>query len=114
VPSYSPVYSQGFIYYTEEAPNTTFDVPAGFTAVVRQWSCYLEAGGVVAQISGANAPGAPYTVFDTQEAAGLVQQLQGHGHWVVPGGGSILLYSPSLGSGVSAYVGGYLLRNTLT
>lgn len=114
MPSYSPVYSQGFIYYTETTPNTLFDVPEGFTAVVRQWSCYLEAGGVVAQVQGANGPGAPYYVLDTQEAVGLVQQLQGRGHWVVPGGGSIQFYSPSLGSGVSAYVGGYLLRNTLT
>lgn len=114
MPSYSPVYSVPFVYYTDTYPNTEFEVPAGYTAVVRQWSAYLEAGGVVVQIQLFNADGALATVFDTQTAEGIVQQLQGRGHWVAPAGYVIKFYSPSIGSGVAGYVGGYLLRNTLT
>jgi hypothetical protein len=45
VPSYSPVFSAAFIQYTSATPNSTFEVPAGFTAVVRQVTAYQDIGG---------------------------------------------------------------------
>jgi len=114
VPSYSPVYSQGFIYYTPETGALSFAVPDGFTAVVRQWGVYGDITDFICQLQGQNSEAAPAYVLDTQAQAGIAVQTQSRGHWVVPGGGIISIYINSVGDTPSAYAGGYLLRNTLT
>lgn len=114
MPSYSPVFSQGFIYGTPSSPVSSFAVPEGFTAVIRQWSVYGDISDFIAQLVGQNSAEAPRYVLDTQAQVGIAVQTQGQGRWVVPGGGIISIFVSSLGSTPSWYVGGYLLRNSLT
>lgn len=114
MPSYSPVFSAPFIQFTTPAPNAEYQVPAGFTAVVRQWSCYQDIGGWVMKVGIVDAAGAPELTIVEAGQAGDFNYVAGTGRWVVPGGGYILLSLSSLGSDTSAYVGGYLLRNSLT
>lgn len=114
MPSYSPVFSQGFIYYTEDAPNTTFEVPAGFTAVVRDWDLWVEAEAGGFQLEVATGAGAPYVAVDGIVTLAALTAYHFRGRVVVPAGGTILYNQDTLGVGATSYVGGYLLRNTLS
>lgn len=114
MPSYSPVFSQGFIYYTEAAPNQNFDVPAGFTAVVRDISVSCEAGASVFNLVTYNGDGAPGVTEVYLEVTGALVSAHWEGRIVVPGGGTIYLGQYTLGVDGAAYVGGYLLRNSLS
>lgn len=114
MPSYSPVFSQGFLYYTNSTPNQTFDVPLGFTAVVREVIYYCEAGGGLAVTQIATGPGAPYVTISTLTIAGIETVASWTGRAVVPGGGSIYISGESIGLEDTIYVGGYLLRNSLS
>ena len=112
--SYSPVFSSQFIVFTDAAPNTEFAVPAGFTAVVRDLTCQTNFGGVIAQAALANDVDAPDVVFAQVSTGGAPGYDQWTGRVVIPGGGFIRLFVSSVDSGTSIYVGGYLLRDTLT
>lgn len=112
--SYSPVFSQGFIYYTEAAPNNSFGVPEGFTAVLRDVQISCEAGGSLFAIYGDNGAGAPVYTILYLEVLGATQSASWEGRVVIPGGGALSLAQTTLGVGASAYVGGYLLRNTIS
>lgn len=114
MPSYSPVFSQGFIYYTPDTPNSTFDVPTGFTAVIRDVECSCEAGGSLFQIFAANAAGASAYTIQYLTVGGLTTSARWEGRVVVPGGGVIAVSIADLSVNPSCYVGGYLLRNELT
>lgn len=114
MPSYSPVFSQPFIEYIESEPNTEFAVPDGYTAVVRQISGYQDVGGWILYLYLRNSPSADAIVATQLAQVGDFNYAATEGRWVVPGGGIIQISISSLGSGPSFYVGGYLLRNTLS
>lgn len=114
MPSYSPVYSGAFIQYTPSTPNTAFDVPEGFTAVIRQISAAQDIGGWILNVFIQDSEAAPGLVIAELGQVGSVNYAAQEGRWVCPGGGIISVSLTELGSDVAIYVGGYLLRNTLT
>lgn len=114
MPSYSPVFSTQFIVYTAETPNETFLVPEGFTAVVRQCSGWQDIGGWVFRLYIADSEAAPACVLFDSGDVGVNTSFNEQGRWVVPGGGLIGIFISVIGDSPSFYVGGYLLRNTLT
>lgn len=114
MPSYSPVFSAAFVQYTTATPNASFDVPAGFTAVIRQISAAQNIGGWILQVYIADAVGAPGIQIVEIGQVGDFNYVAQEGRWVVPGGGAIEIVLSELGSDTSVYVGGYLLRNTLS
>ncbi len=108
-----PVYSTPFIQYTDDTPTYVYDVPEGFTAVIRQisttqtagaynWFCYIR-----------DSPEAPGLTIASGESSGFYNQDQAEGRWVVPGGGQIIINLSEVLSGTSLYVGGYLLEGVL-
>lgn len=114
MPSYNPVFSQGFIYYSAATPNTSFDVPDGYTAVVRQCSMTTIAGAATCYFNIQDSPTAPTICIAIIYLAGLLENGSEEGRWVVPGGGVISISDQNIGTDDNVYVGGYLLRNTLT
>jgi hypothetical protein len=114
VPSYSPVFSSQFILYTDATPNLSFAVPAGFTAVVRDVTFYATVAGTLCQVAIQDSEDAEGVTVVSEELAGVGVYVQWTGRIVVPAGGLINLVLGSLAAGVNAYVGGYLLRNTLS
>ena len=111
--AYSPVYSVPFIFYTETTPNTQFDVPAGQTAVIRQFSAVQNIGGYFVALLIATGLGGPETQVINGEALGADNSYQLSGRWVVPGGGYMRVGFSTLGSSFNVYVGGYLLPNNV-
>ena len=111
--AYSPVYSAQFILYSASSPNEQFQVPAGYTAVVRQISYFVEASASFFSVNVANSSIAPETAIDGRTITGLLTSEHVSGHWVVPGGGFIVLYVQDVGSQPTVYVGGYLLTNSV-
>lgn len=109
--SYSPVFSAAFVIYTDGAPNTQFDVPAGFTAVVRDVEATTELGASAFSAYFGDSLIAPGVVFAYLTTEGALQSVHWEGRVVVPGGGFIGLGQYTLGVGATAYIGGYLLRN---
>lgn len=114
MPSYSPVYSSQFILYSEDTPNTTFDVPEGYTAVIRQLSYAVQASETLFSVSIGDTLSAPPVAIDIRTVTGLLTTEHQQGHWAVPGGGVIYLYVETVGANATVYIGGYLLRNTLS
>ncbi len=112
--SYSPVFSQGFVYYAPASPNASFDVPVGYTAVVREATLFSYLGGAILSVAVSTGPGAPLVWIMAEEAEGAVSSAQWGGRVVVPGGGAIQIDTASIGVEDTVYVGGYLLTNTLS
>jgi len=106
-----PVYSAQFLLYTDSAPNTEYEVPAGFTAVIRDITCYSEAAGTLAQLFIENAAGAPAVTVYSAEVLGFAAYDQWTGRVVVPSGGLMTLTFGELAVGLQVYVGGYLLTD---
>jgi hypothetical protein len=113
VPSYSNVFSVPFIEYADSAPNYTFDVPEGFTAVIRDIHAFCQVGGVSYAVVTQNTGGAPLIYCHYATLTGLFSEDHWEGRHVVPGGGSATLEITSVDLLTTVYVGGYLLRNTL-
>lgn len=111
--SYSPVYSAAFIEYSAATPNESFDVPAGFTAVIREFTTYDEAGGFITWCYIQNSAAAPGFVVASLQGVGVAQYDHWQGRIVVPGGGIISINASVLGNDGQIYVGGYLIRNVL-
>jgi hypothetical protein len=114
VPSYSPVFSAQFIAYTNDSPNAQFEVPEGFTAVVRDITLWVSAGGRYATVGFQNSSIAPTVWFAWLQQETLGGSSQWTGRVVVPGGGFINLDTDGITLSDAVYVGGYLLRNNLT
>lgn len=114
MPSYSPVFSAAFITYTPSTPNNSFEVPTGYTAVVRQISCAQNIGGWYFELIFQDSTEAPGYTVALAESADVINYATLEGRWVLGSGGVMTLDLSELGSAVSAYVGGYLLRNTLS
>lgn len=105
------VYSSAFIEYTAETPNNSFAVPEGFTAVVRQLSCYQEIGAYDFQVYIQNSAEAPALIIWAVTGVSAITSEATQGRWVVPGEGIITVIASAIGSSPSFYAGGYLLRN---
>lgn len=114
MPSYSPVFSAPFVQYTPSTPNQSFLVPEGFTAVIRQASCSQNIGGFIFYVYIQDSEAAPALDLIVLAQEGVANYVEAQGRWVVPGGGIITAALSELGSSCSMYVGGYLLRDTLT
>lgn len=104
-----PVYSAQFIVYTDASPNFTFDVPTGFTAVIRDFTYWADVAATLAQVEIQDSSAAPGVIVASLEALGVGEYHQWVGRVVVPGGGVITLTLGSLSAGSNIYVGGYLL-----
>lgn len=114
MPSYSPVYSAAFIQYTASTPNSTFEVPAGFTAVARYGTVLQDIGGYAAGFYLKDSEAAPGMFFDYASGLEVFQVHDWNGRIVVPAGGFLGISLTSIGDQPAVYLGGYLLRNTLT
>lgn len=112
--AYSPVYSVPFIWYTDAEPQTDNDVAVGYTAVVRELSCFSSIAATFVQLQVVPGPGFDAVTVISLEVAGLQVSNQWQGRIVVPGGGSMHLVVGSASAGTSVYVGGYILANTLS
>lgn len=112
--AYSPVFSVPLILYSSADPIVEFEVPPGFTAVVREIDIYTEAGGAVV-IAALSGPGSGIFInFASVSALGVATSGQWTGRVALPENYILGLDNASLGAGDTVYVGGYLLRNVLT
>lgn len=111
--AYSPVFSQGFLYYTEATPNDNFEVPPGFVAVIREFDMMVNIAAADAALRIQNSAAAPLINVVYLEVAAILGSAQWRGRIVVPSGGFISLFQFKFGAGMSMYVGGYLLRADL-
>lgn len=108
---YSPVYSSQFILYNAETPNTSFLVPPGYTAVVRQISCWQDVGGYQFSCFITDDPDVEgINIVSLADIGANISQNEA-GRWVVAENGLIGISITVVGSHPQAYVGGYLLRN---
>lgn len=114
MPSYSPVYSAQFIIYTPSTPNTTFDVPEGYTAVIRQVTVVQDIGAYALYVYIQNSPEAPGLQVVSIAGADAYTNYSEETRIVVPGGGTISVDLVDAGTSFNVYVGGYLLQNTLS
>ena len=101
------VYSQAFVLYSEDTPNDTFDVPEGFSIVVRQASVVTTIGITVVTINVADGPGAEYIAVAALKTAGAFSDDERQGRWCASEGGSVKIFQQTLGVGAYVYVGGY-------
>jgi hypothetical protein len=112
MPGYSPIYSYPFVYYTGDPDDLQFLVPSGYTAVVRDMTAFASLGAGEAQLQiGPDPVDAMVTV-----AAITLGGADTYGQWtgrvVAPSEWVINAVANGPTSGLSIYVGGYLLRNT--
>lgn len=109
-----PVYSSQLILGTSSTGYPSFDVPDGFTAVVRDFSVWDEAGGAVVQLLIQNSGAAPAITAAVLGPLGVAAYSQWQGRVVVPAGGIISCTITSVFTAPDVYVGGYLLVNAGT
>jgi hypothetical protein len=114
VPSYSPVFSSQLILGTDATGFPSFEVPAGFTAVARDFSAWDIGGGAVVEMVVQNSGAAPGVVCAVLGPIGVASYEQWQGRVVIPAGGILSLTITAVFARPDVYVGGYLLRNTLT
>jgi hypothetical protein len=114
VAGYNPVYSQGFIYYGAPGDAATFEVPEGFTAILREASIYTLAGGTLFNVYLVGGALSDVVTVASLNILGIAQYGQWQGRVVVPEGTIIGSFIADLGSNPQVYLGGYLLRNVAT
>jgi hypothetical protein len=107
-----PVYSSPFINWSDAAPNATFEVPSGFTAVVREFDACTVLGDVLIGLYIADSVDASAVYIHYGSVLGAAQSDQWQGRVVVPENGIIGIVGAALGYELGVYVGGYLLTNT--
>lgn len=86
----------------------------GFTAVIRDFSIYSNAAIVIMLLLIQNSASAEQVVAAYLTLEGVATGAQWQGRIVVPGGGFITLDQTDVGDNCHCYVGGYLLRNTIS
>jgi hypothetical protein len=107
-------FSRAFIVSSSAAPNWDFEVPPGYTAVIRQCTYYELAGVGVCNVIIQDSASAPQVTVCTLRQTGSAQLLAFDCRIVVPAGGFISIFPASLGTGPQVYVGGYLLADSST
>lgn len=110
----NPVFSSQFILNDSDTGYTSFLVPDGFVAVIRDFSAWSDAGGFVVQLVIRNSLAAPGVTVAAVTAAGVPNYAQWQGRIVLPPGGEISTHLASFIDEPSIYVGGYLLAETYT
>jgi hypothetical protein len=114
VPSYSPVFSQQFILSGASGGATAFLVPTGFTAVARDLTAYALLAATLVQLQVQDSESAPWVTVVNRTLAGVGTSAEWQGRIVIPEGGQMQVITDAETDGLDIYVGGYLLRNTLT
>lgn len=114
MPSYSPVFSVPFIINNNLAPNTSFEVPTGYTAVIRQITCAQNVGDFIFYLTIQDSEAAPSVTVVLLQSLDVINYADWTGRIVVVEGGIMNIGYTVVGDDFSAYVGGYLLRNTLS
>lgn len=112
--SYSPVYSVPFIEYTAAAPNETFLVPEGMTAVIRWAGGYVELGEDISNLWISGDLEAPKIYVAVLTPAGINTVSTWSGRVVALEGYTIGIDTANFGELSTVYVGGYLLRNVIS
>lgn len=82
--------------------------------MVRDFSMWTAEGAAIAQLLVQNSGAAPAITMAAVSTLGVATYDQWQGRVVVPAGGILSVTISELSSGPDVYVGGYLLRNTLT
>lgn len=111
--SYNPVFSSQFILGSSTDGYPSFDVPDGYTAVVRDFSIWAPAAIAFVLLEIQNSGAAAAITAAALQIAAFAGYSQWQGRVVVPGGGIISITRTSVGDSPDVYVGGYLLANTL-
>ena len=106
------IFSAQLILYTEAAPNETFEVPAGFVAVMRDCSLFTAVGAAAGYVTVQNSATGPTVVVARLETVGALAYDQWQGRVVVPAGGFLSFVNGSFGTGGEFYAGGYLLQDS--
>lgn len=106
-----PVYSAQFILASDVSALPSFEVPDGYTAVIRDFTLYSSLGAAGAYLIIQNTVSAPQIVVAVIKLTGVEESGLFQGRIVVPEHGIISLETDTLGSGAEIYVGGYLLLN---
>lgn len=112
--SYSPVYSAQFVVRHSGDPLVPFIVPDGFTAVIRDFTVFSSAAGLIAQVQIQDSAEAPAVVVAQLGELDVAAYGQWQGRIVLPAPGIINVSLTEVGASAGIYVGGYLLRNVLT
>lgn len=106
-----PVYSVPLLLYTSETPTDEFEVPDGFSVVIRQVVVYSQLGEETIFL-GFYTAGASFNVgVYSKTAYGVNACDYWEGRVVVPENSTIDLIVSSFSTYSSIYVGGYLLNN---
>jgi len=107
--SYPRVFSELFVLNNPDTGYSTYQVPAGFVAVIRDFSIFaidaLSLGNLAVSLSEV----APLVIVASLGAIGETLYAQWQGRVVVPAGGFIVPQLAWVGTGPHCYVGGYLL-----
>jgi len=110
---YSPVYSTPFITVGGSVGGSAFLVPAGWTAVVREFDLFSYIGAEVAAAYLQESEEAPGIGFASIEAVGAQTSTQWTGRVVALEGWTINLSTYTFAEYSGVYLGGYLLKNNL-
>lgn len=105
------VYSSQLISYSATTPNQQFDVPDGFTCIVRDIDAYQNVGAWILTLSYGNSLVAPAITVVALQADGVVNYNQWRGRIVVPAGGFVRIDANVFDTSLGVYVGGYLLAD---
>lgn len=109
--SYSPVFSAQFILRDSTEPLPSYEVPSGFTAVIRDFSAHVAVAGDIVILKIQNTASAPPVSIAQLSPIGAPAYDQWTGRVVVPEFGFMTLEEVTVGDNAGIYVGGYLLRN---
>lgn len=112
--SYSPVFSAQFIVHKSGDPYSAFEVPSDMTAVIRDVTAWSTAGAFWVTVTIRNSLIAPQVTAPVAQGSGVPAYGQWQGRVVVAGGGEIGISVVEFIGDPDVYVGGYLLRNTIS
>lgn len=98
--------------YNGLAPNTSYTVPTGYTAVIRQISACAVAAATFIALVIQNSDEAPAVTVWSAEVSGLEVAVLQECRFVVPEGGTMSISWGTFEIEAFAYVGGYLLTDS--
>jgi hypothetical protein len=108
----APVYSVPLVQSAPGAVNLSFEIPEGYTAVIRQISLSVTVATGIIAVNIQDSDEAPQIAIHQTAFTDVYASQHTEGRWVVPENGIISIYIESEGVDVYAYIGGYLLGNS--
>lgn len=108
----APVYSVPFVQFAPGTENESFEVPSGFTAVVRQISISVTVASGIFAVNVRDSPDAPDFAIHQTSLTDVYSTQHTEGRWVCPETGIISFYQSDVDVDVYCYIGGYLLGNS--